>query len=42
MNDYEKYCMRFDSCKRCPLNKDCEREYKKEIKRGGESGKGEV
>lgn len=25
-------CMRYDTCKRCPLNKMCEAEYKKQEK----------
>lgn len=25
-------CMKYDTCKRCPLNKKCEAEYKEQVK----------
>ena len=31
MNTLE-FCMIYDTCKRCPLNKKCEAEYKKQDK----------
>lgn len=27
-----KYCMKYDTCKRCPQNKICEKEFRKEEK----------
>lgn len=30
-------CMKYDTCKRCPMNRICEEEYKREME-GGVSG----
>ena len=28
-----EFCMKYDTCKRCPLNKKCEADYQKEQKK---------
>jgi hypothetical protein len=37
-------CMKFDTCKRCPLNRKCEAEYKRQEihSKKGEQNKGSV
>ena len=35
-------CMKYDTCNRCPLNKKCEEEYKREMEqKSGECGEKE-
>lgn len=31
-------CMKYDTCKRCPMNKKCEAEYQKQEKAHGKGG----